>query len=117
MEWLSLTDVEQVVHLVSCAGDPTVEMPVPERKRILLEGVAELISADIWFWSTTVFDPNNPGNVMGVSSIDGGWVDDHQRASFYAVLTDPNLRPHQAILTGRLPRETLDLCGVSICIR
>ncbi len=98
MEWLALTDVERVVRLVSEAADPTVEMPVPERKRTLLEGVAKLVSADMWIWSSVAMNPESPGDVMGVSNIDGGWKDDRQRASFYAFLIDPKHRPQQAQL-------------------
>jgi DNA-binding CsgD family transcriptional regulator len=96
MEWLSLTDVEQIVHLVSEAADPTVEIPLPERKRLLLEGVAQLVDADCWLWSSSVFNPNLRSDDVATALIDGGWTSGQQRAKFLEALYDPRVRPMQA---------------------
>jgi DNA-binding CsgD family transcriptional regulator len=93
MQWLSFTDVEQIVHLVSCAADPTVEIAVPERKRLLLEGVAKLVSADIWYWSTTFFNASLPGDNMVTSLVHGGWKSEQEPAKFLGALMNPEFRP------------------------
>ena len=56
MKCLAISDVEQIVRLVSEAADPTADMLIPERKRILVEGIVRLIAADTWVWSTAVLD-------------------------------------------------------------
>jgi DNA-binding CsgD family transcriptional regulator len=91
MQCLALTDVEQIVHLVSEAGDPTADTPVPERKRMLLEGLARLVEADMWLWSTAVFNPHIPGDVASVSMVDGGWIDGQERGRVLRCLNDPKL--------------------------
>jgi DNA-binding CsgD family transcriptional regulator len=92
MQHLPLSDVEQMIHLLACAGDPTADASVNERKQVLLNGVAELINADFWMWSTFRCNPRVPGDAMTVGLIDGGWNDDQERVRFYEVLTNPKLR-------------------------
>jgi DNA-binding CsgD family transcriptional regulator len=88
MHELELSDVEQIVHLVAQAGDPTVELTLPQRKRLLLEGVAALIDAEVWIWSTSVPNPNVLGDVMTTCLIDGGWRDAQEQTLVYEALTD-----------------------------
>lgn len=83
------SDVDRMVKLVASAGDPTADIPLPDRKRLLLEGVAELVGADVWIWSTAAVDLNVRGNIMTTCLIDGGWRNDQERAAFYEALTDP----------------------------
>ncbi len=87
MHPLELSDVEQIVRLVAEAGDPTIEMTLPERKRLLLEGVARLIDAEVWLWSTAVPNPDVAGDVMTTCMIDGGWRDETERTAVYEVST------------------------------
>jgi DNA-binding CsgD family transcriptional regulator len=96
MEFLALTDVEQIVYLVSQAADPRVEVAIPQRKRMLLEGVAKLVAADIWLWTTTVFNSSIPGDSMATNLIDGGWTSEQEIGRFYEALSDPGLRPFAA---------------------
>jgi hypothetical protein len=49
MQPLAIADIEQIVNLVARAGDPTVEMSLSERKRMLLEGVAEMVEPTFGF--------------------------------------------------------------------
>lgn len=91
MHPLELSDVEQIVRLVAEAGDPTIELTLPERKRLLLEGVAKLIDAQVWLWSTTVPNLNIDGDFMTTCMIEGGWCDEAERAHVYQVLTSPEL--------------------------
>jgi DNA-binding CsgD family transcriptional regulator len=111
MQRLTLTDVEQIVHLVSEAGDPTVDVAVPERKRMLLEGVARLIGADIWLWSTAVFNPDVPGDAASLCMTDGGWIDGQERGRLLRALNDPQLRATNASLFDvvREQHRTFDL--------
>lgn len=96
MQFLAMTDVEHIVHLVSQAADPTVEIPIPQRKRMLLEGVAKFVAADIWLWTTTIFNSSIPGDTMATNFIDGGWTSEQELSRFYEALSDPGLRPFAA---------------------
>jgi len=91
MQALSLEDVEIVVRLVAEAGDPTTELSMPDRKRLLMEGVARVIDADVWLWSTAVANPNSPGDVMTCCMIDGGWQNERQQALMYEAMTNPEM--------------------------
>ena len=88
MQKLKLADVEQIVRLLSEAADPTVEIALPERKRILLEGVARMIDSDIWLWSTFAVNPEVRGDAMTMCMIEGGWKNEDERAAFYRTQTD-----------------------------
>jgi DNA-binding CsgD family transcriptional regulator len=89
MQFLGLTDVEAIVRILATAGDPQVERSLVDRKRLLLEGLAGLIQADVWIWSTAVQNLKVPGDVMTVSLLDGGWKDETQRVGLYRFLTEP----------------------------
>jgi DNA-binding CsgD family transcriptional regulator len=89
MQALALDDIEKMIHLVATSTDPTVEIPLHERKRILLEGTAELIGADMWIWSMPMLNPQIDRDVMSTGVVDGGWRDDAERVAVYRVLTDP----------------------------
>jgi DNA-binding CsgD family transcriptional regulator len=88
MQPLAIADVEQIVNLVARAGDPTLEMSLPERKRMLLEGVAELVDADTWMWSNVTLSPTTHGDMMTTWLIDGGYRNERERAAFYAMLSN-----------------------------
>jgi len=94
MNPLSIEDIEQIVHLVSEAGDPTTDLPLPDRKRMLVEGVARLIDADVFIWSTAVADPNRPSDAMPTCIIDGGWRDGREQALVYEALTNKEFTSH-----------------------
>src|SRR5262245_32873021 len=88
MEPLPVADVEQIVNLVARAGDPTtIELSLPERKRMLLEGVAEIVDADTWIWSNVTLSRTVETDVMTTSLIDGGYRDERERAAFYELLS------------------------------
>lgn len=91
MPSLSLTDVEQMVHLLAQAADPTVELSVPDRKRLLLDGVGQLIDADIWAWSTAIVKSTPPFDAMTTCFIDGGFRDEKERTTFYERLIEPSV--------------------------
>jgi DNA-binding CsgD family transcriptional regulator len=95
MHKLQLRDVEQIVNLVAKAGDPSVGQAIPVRKRILLEGIAELIDSDIWMWSTAVISQEVTGDAMTTCMIDGGWKDEAEQVGVYQALTNPLVFPAQ----------------------
>jgi DNA-binding CsgD family transcriptional regulator len=92
MDWLALTDAEQIVRLVSEAADPTIERPIPERKRAIMCGVADLVDADIWYWCTVALSIETSANPRLTSFIDGGWHSDQERVQFLHAINDPNAR-------------------------
>lgn len=89
MEMLPLNDVEQIVNLIARAGDPTIAMELPERKRLLVTGLAAMVDADVWLWSTGVANPQTDGDTMATFMLDGGYEDGQQQAAVYEALTDP----------------------------
>jgi len=88
MNTLEISDIERIVRLVADAGDPTVEISLAERKRHLLEGVARLVNADAWIWSTAVPNPDVPGDITTTCVVDGGWNDGQEQGRVYQALTD-----------------------------
>ena len=99
MQSLALVDVEAIVRLLALAGDPTNERPLAESKRLLLQGVADLIQADVWLWSTVARDNKIEGNVAALNLIDGGWRDNAERLAFirYATEQETALPGHEQI--------------------
>jgi len=89
MQTLSLSDVEAIVQILALAGDPTKDLRLAERKRLLLEGVARIISADVWLWSTVARHEKVEGNVAALNLIDGGWSGEAERVAFTRYVTDP----------------------------
>jgi DNA-binding CsgD family transcriptional regulator len=89
MQALDLADVERIVRMISTSSDPTVKIALHDRKRLLLEGTAELIDADMWMWSMAVLNPEVDRDVMSTGVVDGGWRDENERVAAIRVLTDP----------------------------
>ncbi len=89
MTAFQLNDVEALVRLVARVGDPTAEHSLVERKRMLLEGVAELIEADVWLWSVTAHNDAVAGDMATQGLIDGGWRDSAERVALARFLTEP----------------------------
>lgn len=112
MQALSLSDVEAIVRLLALTGDPTVDQPIRERKRALLEGVARLITADVWLWSTVARHEKVEGNVAALSLIDGGWRDDAERVAFTRYATDP-----ETAVPGHEPITELVRLGQHFTVR
>ncbi len=90
---LELTDVERLIRLVATAGDPTVDLPIPERKRILVSGVAQMVDADLWMWNTCVANPEKAGDVMATCILDDGWLEDGEKSRVLQLLLDPRIGP------------------------
>ncbi len=91
---LDLTDVIQILQLFSAAADPASTATIAERKRRVLEGLAALIQADVWIWTTGVTQGDElTRDAMATSMIDGGWKNDQERMIVLGLLTDSNLTP------------------------
>ena len=88
----SLSKLEEVIALVSNAGDPTFDMPVNNRRRALLVGLASLIKADLWVWSIAVNGRAVVGYAMTTHCVDGGWTSDEQPPNFDQIVCDPRFR-------------------------
>jgi len=92
---LSLEDVEQIVHVVTSVTDPSMDMPLADRKRMLLKGVKTMIDADVVIWSSAFLERKSldeesvSGDLFTTCLIDEGWVDDLQQAWAFKVLSDP----------------------------
>ena len=112
MQALELSDVETIVGLLATAGDPTVERALADRKRILLQGVADLIQADVWLWSTVARHEKVEGDVAAINLIDGGWRDDAERAAFIRYATDP-----ATAIPGHEPVTALARRGLHFTVR
>jgi DNA-binding CsgD family transcriptional regulator len=98
---------------VSEAADPTIALPVPERKRMLVEGVVRLVGADTWIWSTAVADPS--GSAMSTCVVHGGWISEDEPGRVFGILTDPRWnavlrRLHQAAIERQ--HATVDLLSL-----
>lgn len=84
---VSAKDCDAMLELVCRAGDPTVELQMPERKRRLADGLAALIDADVWMWSATAVNHDVPGDAMTTHMIDDGWQSEEERVRVYETLT------------------------------
>jgi DNA-binding CsgD family transcriptional regulator len=91
VQYLPIQDVESIARLLAEAGDPTVEISVPNRKRMLVEGVAKLVDADVWVWIVSAVNPTIRGSAMPVNLMDDGWKSDEERSAFYLMLMDPGV--------------------------
>src|SRR3954469_6866612 len=72
-------DVEAVVRLLGEVAGLTA--PLGERRSRLIEGLAQLVRADVWIWAgTRGFESNAP---QPLYLHDGGYVGDTQRAAVF----------------------------------
>jgi DNA-binding CsgD family transcriptional regulator len=86
---LGPAEMESIVEILVTVSDPTRKLTIVERKRQLLEFLREMIDADVYIWSAAIPNPAQPGDVMTVGLIDGGWKDEDQRACVMRALTNP----------------------------
>ena len=103
MATLAIEDVEALVRLLAAATQPDSNQSVADRKRQLMEGLADLVGADVWIWTTSVSNPSVAGDAMTVNLLDGGWRGDAERVALYRFLTEPKT----AVPTGRPIMERL----------
>jgi DNA-binding CsgD family transcriptional regulator len=88
---IDIVDAEAMIRLLATVADPTVEMPLAKRKRGLLEGLGQMIEADVWLWITSRISYEVAGDAAALSIVDGGWVNEQQRADFFRFISHPDL--------------------------
>lgn len=104
---LEIGDLEQIVRLLDQATDPTKKLLVPDRRRLLIEGLVRLVDADMWIWSMTCLNHDLPGDVMTTCAMDGGFESPQQKARVYEILSSPDFNTRgmqslcQAVVEGR----------------
>lgn len=110
MEVLDYTDVERIVRLLGeVAGMRT---SIAERRRAIMQGIAQLVEADVWVWVHSRISPGNTAHTV-FQMLDGGWTDDVERGRFITAMNDKEIgdmgnvvlfhRPH----TTRLRQECI----------
>jgi DNA-binding CsgD family transcriptional regulator len=86
---LEFHDIERILKLLNETTDPLLSASVPERRRLLIEGLAKLVEADVYIWSSTAINHDVPGDFMTTCVIDGGWASETEQGPVYAILADP----------------------------
>jgi DNA-binding CsgD family transcriptional regulator len=86
---LEFQDIERILKLLNETTDPLLSASVPERRRLLIEGLAKLVEADVYIWSSTAINHDVPGDFMTTCVIDGGWASETEQGPVYAILSDP----------------------------
>lgn len=86
---LEFHDIEQIVKLLNESTDPLLNLSLPERRRLLIAGLAKLVDADVYIWSMTALNHDVRGDAMTTCVIDGGWQSDAEPGAVYAILADP----------------------------
>lgn len=84
---LDFHDLKKVVELLDSVSAPLDDLAMPERKRQFAAGLAQLVEADVYIWSTTVVNHAMPGDFMTTCVIDGGWQSPEEQGRVYEVLT------------------------------
>lgn len=51
MDSIEIGDAEAMIRLLARLADPAVNLPLEERKRAIVSGIADLIQADTWVWT------------------------------------------------------------------
>jgi len=93
LEELRAADVAAIVKLLATAADPDESLSLSARQRRLLEGMTHLIQADAWVWLAGVTNVDRRGESMAISLLDGGWLDEYERANLFRVISHPALQP------------------------
>ncbi|MCE9606581.1 MAG: helix-turn-helix transcriptional regulator [Planctomycetia bacterium] len=86
---LDFTDIERIVKLLNESTDPLLGLSVPDRRRVLIEGLARLVDADVYIWSSTAINHDLPGDFMTTCVIDGGWKSEAEQFAVYTVISSP----------------------------
>jgi DNA-binding CsgD family transcriptional regulator len=86
---LEFHDIEQIVKLLNESTDPLLNLSLPDRRRLLIAGLAKLVEADVYIWSSTCLNHDVPGDAMTTCVIDGGWQSEAEPGLVYAILADP----------------------------
>ncbi len=82
-------DLERILKLLNDTTDPTQDVSIADRRRMLIQGLAGLVDADVWIWSSTVANHEIPGDFMTTCVVDGGWKSPDEPARVYEILSSP----------------------------
>jgi DNA-binding CsgD family transcriptional regulator len=98
---LAETDARSLLRLVAKVA--ILDGDLPNKKRALLDGLAELVAADAWMWVVSVADPQTgePEPIsMATSGLDEKWVIDNVTKGWDADpnARDPDLKPLAAAM-------------------
>jgi len=84
------SDVEKMIDLIASATDPTSGLNLADRRLSFSDGIAELIEADVWMWSSTISSQDVPNDVMTTCLQERGWSSNGERQRVLSVLTSPD---------------------------
>lgn len=84
------SDVERMIDLIAPATDPTSGLNLADRRLNFASGIAELIGADVWMWSSTISSQDVPNDVMTTCLQERGWSSNGERQRVLSVLTSPD---------------------------
>ena len=101
MSDLCAADVAAMIKLIADAANPTINMPLADRRRKLLEAISSLVAADAWVLLSGDGDTASGGDGAPVSILDGGWRSDDERTGLLRLLGHPELPP----IVGTFSRE------------
>jgi DNA-binding CsgD family transcriptional regulator len=87
---LPIEDVRAMVRLLGEVAVLNAELP--GKRRFLLEGLAKLIGADVWWWVHFRHHPHEK-SVMSFMMVDGGWESEEQRMKTFAASTSEAYEP------------------------
>jgi DNA-binding CsgD family transcriptional regulator len=98
---ISSQDYEAAISLLARLAEPT-GLAVPERKRKFAGGVAAIIDADAWSWSSIAIDHANPGVFATSCQIGDGWQSEAEqsRANGLFVSDRTNSAPQTSVYTA-----------------
>jgi len=108
---LEFQDIERIVKLLNESTDPSLTISMADRRRMLIDGLAKMVEADVYIWSATAINHEIPGDFMTTCVIDGGWKSEAETAAVYAILADPEFgkqglqKAYEHMMEGR--RTTL----------
>lgn len=87
---LEFHDIERILTLLNESTDPSSNLTMADRRRLLIAGVAKLVDADVYIWSCTCLNHETPGDYMTTCVVDGGWLSEVEQGAVYEVLIDPD---------------------------
>ncbi len=94
---ISADDAMALVQLVGVACDPQQPLPLLERRRQLVSGLAKLVEADVWISDAGYVHPRDPGDSSPVALCDDGWRSEAERMEVLGICMHSDLaEPVQA---------------------
>jgi DNA-binding CsgD family transcriptional regulator len=73
---LTDADIKSMIKLLGKVAGST--LPLPKRRRVLMEELVKLVGGDTWIWACSRHD-GKMGNAVAWFLLDGGWKSDDER--------------------------------------